>query len=214
MQYYSQDRQDEFLHKNVFKEHRCGFFVDVGAHDGVSINNSLFFEKNYDWTGINVEPIKKVYSQLTSNRPNCININCAVNNKDGFAEFILNKGYTEMISGLKNEFDPRHENRLNYELSHFGGSTEIITVPTKRLETIFKENNVKNVNYLSIDVEGAEFEVIKSINFDDVFIDVIGFENNYEDQGVKVMNYLQEKGYNLLHKSMDIFMIHEKSIFM
>ena len=147
------------------------------------------------------------------NRPQCININCAVNNTDGFSEFILNKGYTEMISGLKNEFDPRHKNRLSTELSHFGGTTEIVTVPTKRLETIFTENNVSSVNYLSIDVEGAEFEVIKSINFDKVFIDVIGFENNYEDQGLIIMNYLKEKGYRLLQKSMDIIMIHTKSKF-
>ena len=213
MKFYSQDHQDEFLETNVFKGFKNGFFVDVGAHDGVSINNSLFFEKNNDWTGINVEPIESVYSKLIVNRPQCININCAVNNEDGFSEFILNKGYTEMISGLKNEFDPRHKNRLSVELSHFGGTTEIVTVPTKRLETIFTENNVSLVNYLSIDVEGAEFEVIKSINFDKVFIDVIGFENNYEDQGLIIMNYLKEKGYRLLQKSMDIIMIHTKSKF-
>ena len=213
MKFYSQDHQDEFLETNVFKGFKNGFFVDVGAHDGVSINNSLFFEKNNDWTGINVEPIESVYSKLIVNRPQCININCAVNNEDGFSEFILNKGYTEMISGLKNEFDPRHKNRLSVELSHFGGTTEIVTVPTKRLETIFTENNVSLVNYLSIDVEGAEFEVIKSINFDKVFIDVIGFENNYEDQGLIIMNYLKEKGYTLLHKSMDIIMIHTNSKF-
>jgi len=213
MQYYSQDHQDEFLHKNVFKNLWDGYFVDVGSHDGVTINNTLFFEKNYKWTGINVEPIESVYSQLIINRPNCINLNCAVNNEDGFSEFILNKGYTEMISGLKSEFDPRHSNRLSQELSCYGGSTEIISVKTKRLETIFAENNVKHVNYLSIDVEGAEFEVIKSINFDKVFIDVIGFENNYKDQGLKVKNYLEEKGYVLLYESMDIFMIHTKSIF-
>ena len=213
MQFYSQDHQDEFLETNVFKGFKNGFFVDVGAHDGISINNSLFFEKNNGWTGINVEPIESVYSKLIENRPQCININCAVNNEDGFSEFILNKGYTEMISGLKNEFDPRHKNRLSVELSHFGGTTEIVTVPTKRLETIFTENNVSLVNYLSIDVEGAEFEVIKSINFDKVFIDVIGFENNYEDQGLIIMNYLKEKGYRLLQKSMDIIMIHTKSKF-
>jgi FkbM family methyltransferase len=62
-----------------------------------------------------------------------------------------------------------------------GSTTQIISVQTKRLETIFDEHNVSRINYLSIDVEGAEFEVIKSINFE-VFIDVIGFENNYRDE--------------------------------
>ena len=69
------------------------------------------------------------------------------------------------------------------------------------------------MNYLSIDVEGAEFAVIKSIDFDSVFIDVIGFENNYNDTSIPIVEYLSAKGYNLLYTSMDIFMIHKNSKF-
>lgn len=213
MKFYSQDKQDEFLETTVFKGYQNGFFVDVGANDGVTINNSIYFEENNNWTGINIEPIKSTYDKLIENRPKCINLNCAISNENGTAEFILNKGYTEMISGLKSQFDPRHKERLLRELQYFGGTSEVVIVPTKRLETVFSENNVKHVNYLSIDVEGAEFEVIKSIDFDKVFIDVIGYENNYDDQGQKIMIYLQNKGFVLLHKSMDIFMINEKSTF-
>ena len=43
--FYSQDGQDQYLEKNIFKNFKNGFFVDVGAHDGVSINNTLYFEK-------------------------------------------------------------------------------------------------------------------------------------------------------------------------
>jgi hypothetical protein len=57
----------------------------------------------YNWTGINIEPIETVYDKLVVNIPFCININCAVSNTNGKAEFILNKGYTEMISGLKKQ---------------------------------------------------------------------------------------------------------------
>ena len=51
-----------------------------------------------------------------------------------------------------------------------GTTTELIKVNTKKIETICDENDINHVHYLSIDVEGAEFEVIKSINFDKVFI--------------------------------------------
>jgi hypothetical protein len=44
--FYSQDSQDEFLETHVFKGFRNGVFMDVGAHDGISINNTLYFEKN------------------------------------------------------------------------------------------------------------------------------------------------------------------------
>jgi FkbM family methyltransferase len=209
----SQDKQDEFLETTVFKGIKNGFFVDVGAHDGVSINNTLYFEKYNNWNGINVEPIKNVYEQLVINRPNNININCAVCDNNGTAEFIFNTGYTEMISGLKNNYDPRHFQRLDRENNQMGSTTEIINVETKRLENIFDENNVTHVHYLSIDVEGAEFDVIKSINFDKVFIDVIGFENNYYDASIPIVQFLENKNYIFIHQSTDIFMIHKNSLF-
>ena len=212
--FYSQDNQDKFLEENVFKGYKNGIYVDVGAHDGVSINNTLYFSKNHGWKGINVEPIKPVYDKLIVNRPNDININCAVCNSDGETDFIYNTGYTEMISGIKNTFDPRHLQRLNFENKNNGGMTRIIKVNTRKLETIFNDYNITHVNYLSIDVEGAEFEVIKSINFDKVFIDVIGFENNYNDISIPIIQYLERNGFSVIHKSLDIFMIHKKSNFM
>jgi len=211
--YNSQDNQDQYLEENIFKGYKNGIYVDVGAHDGVSFNNTLFFEKTHNWTGINVEPIKTVFDKLEINRPNNINLNCAVFNKDGEAEFLCNKGYTEMISGIKDTFDTRHLHRLQNENMQMGSSTELIKVDTKRLETICDEHNISHIHYLSIDVEGAEFEVIKSINFDKVFIDVIGFENNYNDVSIPIVQYLQDKNFVIIHTSLDIFMINQKSTF-
>jgi len=211
--FYSQDNQDMFLEKTIFRGYKNGFFVDVGAHDGVSINNTLHFEKYNNWKGINIEPIKKVYDKLVNNRPNNINLNLAVCNNDGDTEFLCNTGYTEMISGIKDNFDSRHWQRLQNENKIMGSTTEIIKVNTKKLETICDEYNISHINYLSIDVEGAEFEVIKSINFDKVFIDVIGFENNYDDNSIPIIKYLEDNNFVMIHKSLDIFMIHRKSIF-
>ena len=124
--FYLQDSQDKYLETHVFKGYKNGFFIDVGAHNGKVINNTLYFEENNSWTGINIEPIKKVYNDLIINRPNCINLNCAVYNNDGETEFICNIGYTEMISGIKETFDTRHKKRLIYENKLYGSTTEII----------------------------------------------------------------------------------------
>ena len=209
----SQHKQDMLLELSVFKGYKNGFFIDIGAHDGVTINNTLYFEKYNNWSGINIEPIKKVYDKLVVNRQNSININCAISNNDGTAEFLSNDGYTEMLSGLKDNFDPRHLERLQKENNQMGSTTQTITVITKKLETICDEYNIIHINYLSIDVEGAEFEVIKSINFDKIFIDIIEFENNYDDTSGPIIQYLENKNYIVIHKSLDIFMIHENSIF-
>jgi FkbM family methyltransferase len=211
--FHSQDNQDKYLETNIFNGYKNGFYVDVGAHDGITINNTLYFEKNNNWSGINIEPIKKVFDKLVINRPNNINLNCAVCNNDGETDFLCNTGYTEMISGIKDNFDIRHFERLQRENIQHHSITELIKVETKKLETILHEYDISHINYLSIDVEGAEFEVIKSINFDKVFIDVIGFENNYNDVSVPIVEYLQNKGFIIIHKSLDIFMINKMSIF-
>jgi Methyltransferase FkbM domain len=103
---------------------------------------------------------------------------------------------------------------LNKENNETSATTQIIKVITKKLETIFDENKISHVNYLSIDVEGAEFEVIKSINFDKVFIDIIGFENNFIDVSIPIIKFLENNGFKLDNISDDIFMINLKSQFM
>ena len=63
--------------------------------------------------------------------------------------------------------------------------------------------------------EGAEFDVIKSVNFEKVFIDVIGFENNYHDTTIPIVNFLIGKGYKLIpFECIDVFMIHKDSQFL
>ena len=211
--YYSQCKQDEMMERMVFKGYKSGIYMDIGAHDGVTYNNTLYFAKHNGWTGINVEPLKSVYDKLVLSRPNDINLNYAVANTDGTAEFMANTGYTEMISGLVSTYDSRHDTRLKNENNVMGSKTDIITVNTKRVETICDEYNITHINYLTIDVEGAEFEVIKSINFDKVMIDVIGFENNYHDTSMPIIAYLETHNFKLIYKNTDVFMINTKSQF-
>ena len=152
MPFYSQCSQDQNLERYVFKGFQNGVFVDVGAHDGVSLNNTLFFEETHNWSGINIEPIQSVYAKLVVARPRSINLHCAVCNQDGTAEFIQNTGATEMLSGLVDHYDPRHIRRVQGENNQNGGKTELITVETKRLETILDQHNIQHIHYLSIDV--------------------------------------------------------------
>ena len=169
----------------------------------------LYFEENHNWTDINIEPIPEIHNKLIINRPKCINLNIAVDENNGICEFCCN----DMLSGIKSHYDPRHINRINNEYEHYDYSNKVITVQTKRLDDIFRENNIKRVHYLSIDVEGAELQVIKLSNFDEVFIDVIGFESNYADASDPIINYLKEKNYYIFCKGLDIFMIHINSEF-
>jgi FkbM family methyltransferase len=213
--FYSQYKQDEYLETTIFKGYKGGFYVDVGSHDGVSLNNTLYFERNNNWRGINIEPIKGVFDKLVENRTadRNTNINCAICNYDGEADFYLNEGYTEMLSGIIENYDARHLERLKNENTEMLATTQVVKVNTKRLQTILDEHELSHIHYLSIDVEGAEFEVIKSIDFDKVFVDVIGFENNYEEVSIPIIQYLIKKGFKVIKVSTDIFMINLQSQF-
>lgn len=213
--YYSQDAQDRFLHEHVFHHFRNGYFVDVGAYDGKNINNTLFYENTYGWTGMNFEPLPPIYARLIKNRPKCLNFNFAINDKEGEFDFYNNTQMTTMLSGLVVHYDPRHKNRLDQANADDHNATSLIRVRARPLRDIFEEHKVKRVNYLSIDVEGAEKAVLDSIDFDKVFIDVIGFENNYNDSATEnIKKMLESKGFNYIDfRNTDVFMINKRSPF-
>ena len=212
--FYSQCGQDKFLNNSIFKGYMHGIFVDVGAHDGKTLNNTLFFEETYNWTGLNIEPIPNVYEKLKNNRPKCINLNFAISNSDNaMKDFMINTGHAEMLSGLVDNYDNRHLLRIHNEALEHSCKMSVVKVLTRTLESVFLENNISNVNFLSIDTEGAEFDVIKSINFNKVFIDVICFENNYIDTYEPIVEYLENNGYFLFELHADIYMIHKDSKF-
>lgn len=212
--YHSQEGQDRWLEEHVFRGHRNGVFFDVGAYDGLTFSNTLFFERERGWTGIHCEPIPEVFARLMLYRPCAVNLNVAVSETNGEAEFFRNTACTEMLSGLVDQFDPRHAQRVEKaNATQEEATTSVITVPTRRMDTICEEANISRINYLSIDVEGGEMAVIKSIDFEKVFVDVIGFEVNYGDTGKEIEAYLKEKGYKVVHRCLDTIMVHRASDF-
>ncbi len=209
----SQYGQDKFLEEKIFKGLENGFFVDVGAHDGIWYSNSYFFETHRKWRGICVEPFPELFEKLKLNRPDAVNLNLAVDRKEGETEFIASDA--QALSGIKEHYDPRHLQRLLNESNvKEQEKLNVIKVQTKRLESILEEQKITRVNYLSIDVEGAEQAVVESIDFDKVFIDVIGLENNYPDKTDPITRHLISKGYRPIeYIGCDIIFISEKSEF-
>ena len=197
--YYSQLGQDRFLNENYFKNKLTGTFVDIGAHDGNTYSNSKFFE-NLGWSGLCVEPIPNIFDQLKANRK-CICENYAISDSEGEDDFLLVHGYAEMLSGLVKEYDPMHVGRIDGEIHHYGGKKEIIKVKTVTLQTLLDKHNISSIDFLSLDTEGNELKVLKTIDFNKVNVFAISLENNYKDE--KIRNFLVEKGFTHI-KSLDV----------
>lgn len=196
--YYSQIKQDEFI-DNFFKGKRNGIFIDVGANDGILLSNTYFFEKEKNWTGICIEPRMDEYLKLTQNRK-CLCINSAISDCDGTKDFLEIVGHASMLSGLKENYDVKHLKRMHDEIQS-GGFCNTIQMQVTRLQSILDKYNVYDIDYCSIDVEGAELDVIKSIDFSKTQIKIFTIENNYNTDEVR--NYLKNYNY-ILYKQLEI----------
>ena len=153
--YSGQIEQDFLLDSAVFQGMRDGVFVDIGAHDGTTLSNTLVFERERGWRGLCIEPNPAVFTQLAKARK-VPTLNVAVGAENGVLPFRQVIGHGEMLSGLVDTTSPDHMARVEREVARFGGNTTIIDVPVRRLDDILTEYGIDEVHYLSIDTEGAE----------------------------------------------------------
>lgn len=196
--YFSQYGQDRYLDGEVFKGKERGFFVDIGANDGVTFSNSLFFEKERKWDGVCIEPLPAVFQKLTGNR-SCRCYECAISDGEGEADFIHVDGPPEMLSGLEKNYHRRHLRRVKRELRRCGrGERKVITVRTRTLQSIMGEMGVDRVDFCSIDTEGSEMSIVKSIDFDRIRIECLVIENNYRTMALGW--HLRTRGYVKLRR--------------
>jgi len=189
--YFSQFSQDRYLHHLFFKNKRGGTFVELGAYDGVIGSNTLFFEKKLKWSGVCIEPLPEQFKRLKKTR-SCICSNLAIADFNGFTTFIA----TGLLSGIRDKMDPRHVARI----SPPERNKKNIRVRCCTFKHLMAKYNVKQIDYLSLDVEGAEMDVLCKIDFSIVNIDVMSVESNYRDQSEAICSYLGQKGYIFIRR--------------
>ena len=170
--YFSQAGQDKIIKEIFFKNKKNGFFVEIGAFDGIQGSNCYHFEKFLNWDGIALEPSRIQFEKLKKNRK-CKILNEAVSHEIKEVEFIeVIEGLTQM-SGINDNFYQRNMNIIsNNERSR----TQSINLKTITFEQAVPKNT--DIDYLSIDIEGGEMDLLNSINFNDNDIKVISVENN------------------------------------
>lgn len=175
MTYYSQFGQDQYLWENYFQYYtHLGKYVDIGAHDGITGSNTKFFEV-MGWEGICFEPIPHVYEQLVNNRA-CTRCRIAIGDFEGKAQFRVIKGHSEMLSGLEHCYTQQHKDRINQEMQEHQQEYEMIEVTVSRFETQVFPYGI--IDYLSVDTEGSEEMIIRSIPLNKYFIKFMSVEFN------------------------------------
>ncbi len=193
MQFHSQVGQDQFLFERFFLGKRNGTFVDIGAYDGQTFSNSLFFEQNLGWTGLCVEPLPTEFEKLKARRTaTCVN--CGVSDYDGFGDMldVDVRVDAKMLSGLIENYDQRHVERID----RIALQKNVIRVPVTTFSNLLLNHNLTKIDYCSIDTEGSELKILQGLDFDRFDISLFTIENNYND--TRIETFMAEKGYELV----------------
>lgn len=167
---YAQNREDIIL-SGFFKDVSKGFYVDVGAEHPTKLSvTKLFYDKG--WNGINIEPIKQEFDLFVKERPRDINLNIGIANKEGVLAFREYEG-----TGLSTFSEKEKIVHLSDE-EQWAKSYKDYYVKVEPLKAVFEKYKVHAIQILKIDVEGFEYEVIKSNDWTKFRPEVVCIEAN------------------------------------
>jgi len=184
----------EYVKDTIFKnKKRPGVFVEIGATNGVDSSNCHFFESEWEWDGVCIEPNPSVFVNLKQNRPRCLN--CAVGDENTTKTFCSVGGEGHSLSCVLDYASKSHLDRIDEVVKNTQGTKTYVDIPVRTFDSIMNEFNFDVIDYLSIDVEGAEFHIISQIDFDKVRVNVITAECNSYDED-KVKPFLETKGFS------------------
>lgn len=189
--FFSQSGQDRVIDR-ILQGKRDGVFVDIGGYDGVTGSNTLFFEIFRNWTGVLIEPSAQQLKRAQTVRK-CPCLGYAVAGKTGKADFMeVTSGYMQM-SGFLDSYDTNTLAQVRANPSH----QEVIhRLPKKTLQAILREQKLKKIDYLSLDVEGAELDILQGFAFEKYDIDFMSIENNLQSSDLP--EFMRTKGYELI----------------
>ena len=191
---YSQIGQDLEVLK-FYNNKRNGFFVEIGASDGIELSNTYLLETMYDWKGVCAEPIPLKFELLCKNRPNSFCCSDAVHGESGKqVEFdICNT--SDLLSGISENIDC-HKDVVNQDKTQ-------ITITTISLNDLLeKSNSPLFIEYLSLDTEGSELEILKSVDFQKYTFGLIDVEHNgIEPRRTAIRNLLISNNYHYVREN-------------
>ena len=192
----SQLRQDLFVLSSLnFKKH--GYFVEFGATNGYDLSNTYLMEKQFGWSGILAEPATIWHKDLYNHRSCNIETDCVWSDSDRTLTF--NQVAVPELSTINNYSDTD----IHAEDRQEGKIYNVKTISLNDL--LSKYNAPKHIDYLSIDTEGSEYEILSNFDFSKHTFQVITCEHNYTTMREKIYTLLIQQGYQRVFENLSLF---------
>ena len=174
-----------------------GFFVEFGAADGVSLSNSYLLEKEFGWAGILCEPSRSWHQAIRKNRSSVLDTRCVYSATGENISFSEN--YIGELSGITEFTGDDHHGLINRTTTSY----QVETVSL--LDLLNQHNAPKHIDFLSVDTEGSEFEILNAFDFSKYTFGAITVEHNYTATREKVRALLVSNGYRQVYPELSDF---------
>lgn len=175
------------LEQTGFK--RGGYFVEFGATDGVLLSNTYLLEKEFDWSGICIDPNPEYFEKLRSNRSCIVDDACIAGRSGDEVEFILAQEYGG-IAGFADS-DQHSDRRDAYRQQQ-----RTLRLRTQSLDEVLTRLGAPtDIDYISIDTEGSEFDILRTFPLDRWNVRCFTIEHNHSAQRQAIHELLSAHGY-------------------
>ncbi|RPH51040.1 MAG: FkbM family methyltransferase [Desulfobacteraceae bacterium] len=189
----SQAGQDYWIYGEAFNEKKGGYFLDVGAYNGIVFSNTYILESRYNWSGICIEANPIVFKDLIKNRRTvCLNV--CLDKSEGEVPFVLRSAAGGIVDQDVDNKEP--------------GTNNVIRMKTVSLNSVLEDQHAPSViDYLSIDVEGAEERILSGFDFHKYTFRCVTIERPTE----LLKSLFKDHGYVLIKEisMLDCFYVHK-----
>lgn len=184
------------LERSGYKE--GGFFVEFGATDGVLLSNTYLLESEFNWSGVLSEPNPAFLQKLKRNRACKVSTDCIGARSGDQVEFVFADVYGGMLEHLDHDY--HGDKRRPY----IEAGDHVVTLTTVSLDEFLTRNEAPRViDYISVDTEGSEADIIEAFPFDKWDVRLWTIEHNFMPQRERVLRVMTENGYQRVEAEWD-----------
>ncbi len=188
----SESGQEQFVLKHTNYKNN-GYFVDIGAADGITASNSFTLEKWFKWDGICVDPNPAFLQSLMNCRDNFVSTLCVYSESGKILpfRFIADQSlpyglnFKAGLSQYNNSYHPSIDEKYK--------TINVYTISLIDLLILYQAP--KQIDYLSLDTEGSEYEILRTFDFDRYSISCITVEHANNPLRESIIELLESKGY-------------------
>ena len=174
---------------NYFKDKKRGFYVDVGCYHPLHRNNTYLLHKK-NWNGINIDISQFSIDLFNYIRPKDLNYQCAISNKNGIIKLFYQKELSQLSTTERDQAE-----------TVFQGNIKEKEIQAFTLDEILNRDRYKNtkIDFLDIDVEGADLKVLEGLSFDKFKPELVCVEIHAKEiKQSAIYKFLADKNYELL----------------